>query len=114
MDIYVVSVPTVDDQTLKDLFNRLPDRCVVLLEDINAAGASHSRDSGSEDLDSDEEKTPRTKGVTLSGLLNTLDGVASQEDRVLIITTNYAEKLDKALIRPGRVNIKVEFQLANR
>ncbi|CUS13367.1 unnamed protein product, partial [Tuber aestivum] len=50
--------------------------------------------------------------VTLSGLLNVIDGVASPEGRVLILTSNHPEKLDAALIRPGRVDMKIEFKLA--
>ncbi|RSL58675.1 hypothetical protein CEP51_014041 [Fusarium floridanum] len=114
MDIYVVSIPSTNDQMLKGLFAGLPDRCVVLLEDIDAAGATCSRDSGPEDSDSDTDSRSRRRGVTLSGLLNVLDGVASQEDRVLIMTTNHPKKLDEALTRPGRVDFKVEFQLADR
>lgn len=114
LDIYVISIPSVNDQTLKDLFDGLPDRCVVLLEDIDAAGATRSRDLRSEDSDSEGDTGPRKKAVTLSGLLNTLDGVASQEDRILIMTTNHVGKLDEALIRPGRVDFKVEFRLADR
>ncbi|KAG5786778.1 hypothetical protein H9Q69_014148 [Fusarium xylarioides] len=114
LDIYVISIPSVNDQTLKDLFDGLPDRCVVLLEDIDAAGATRSRDLRSEDSDSEGDTGPRKKAVTLSGLLNTLDGVASQEDRIPIMTTNHVGKLDEALIRPGRVDFKVEFRLADR
>ena len=44
--------------------------------------------------------------VTLSGLLNCLDGVTSTEARILFMTTNYIERLDPALIRPGRVDMK--------
>lgn len=44
--------------------------------------------------------------VTLSGLLNALDGVASSEGRIVFMTTNYLERLDAALIRPGRVDMK--------
>lgn len=45
-------------------------------------------------------------GVTLSGLLNTLDGVASTEERILFMTTNHIERLHPALIRPGRVDVR--------
>jgi chaperone BCS1 len=114
MDIYVVSIPSTNDKTLKCLFDALPVRCVVLLEDIDAAGAACSRDFNAEDSDGDAGARMKKNGVTLSGLLNLLDGVASQEDRVLVMTTNHPEKLDRALIRPGRVDKKVEFQLANR
>ncbi|KND86180.1 putative mitochondrial chaperone BCS1-B [Tolypocladium ophioglossoides CBS 100239] len=51
MDIYVVSIPGANDQMLKGLFSELPDRCVVLLEDIDAAGAACSRGSSSDDSD---------------------------------------------------------------
>lgn len=53
-------------------------------------------------------------GVTLSGLLNAIDGVASQEGRVLIMTTNHPELLDDALVRPGRVDMKIEFTRASK
>lgn len=43
--------------------------------------------------------------VTFSGLLNALDGVASSEERVIFMTTNHYERLDPALIRPGRVDV---------
>ena len=52
--------------------------------------------------------------VSLSALLNVLDGVGSQEGRVLIMTTNHAERLDAALIRPGRVDMKLELGYANQ
>jgi len=45
----------------------------------------------------------------LSGLLNALDGVSSREGRILFLTTNHPERLDPALIRPGRVDRKVEL-----
>ncbi|TDZ40045.1 putative mitochondrial chaperone BCS1-B [Colletotrichum spinosum] len=49
------------------------------------------------------------KGISLSGLLNAIDGVASQEGRILVMTTNKPESLDEALIRPGRVDLQVGF-----
>jgi mitochondrial chaperone BCS1 len=43
--------------------------------------------------------------VTFSGFLNALDGVASGEERIVFMTTNHIERLDSALIRPGRVDL---------
>ncbi|KAK4104886.1 hypothetical protein N658DRAFT_419409 [Parathielavia hyrcaniae] len=54
------------------------------------------------------------KGISLSGLLNAIDGVASHEGRVLIMTTNKPETLDEALIRPGRVDLQVTFTNATQ
>lgn len=172
LEIYAISLqePTLTEGDLLQLFNGLPRRCIVLLEDVDAAGLLRDRAS-------DEKNKPRTKkegkqtgkqgeegkekaaaaekddnytlkdlarelkaistpaqrggphatmqqnngagpnrapgtGISLSGLLNAIDGVASAEGRVLIMTTNHAEKLDAALVRPGRVDRKVEFQLA--
>lgn len=54
----------------------------------------------------------KKQGISLSGLLNAIDGVASHEGRVLIMTTNAPETLDEALIRPGRVDLQVAFSNA--
>ena len=51
--------------------------------------------------------------ITLSFLLNLLDGVLETPNRILIITSNYPEKLDKALIRPGRIDLNIHFDLAD-
>jgi len=63
-------------------------------------------------------QTPSTNtdgdAVTLSFLLNLLDGVLETPGRILIITSNYPEKLDKALVRPGRIDVKIEFSYASR
>ena len=53
-------------------------------------------------------------GITLSGLLNAIDGVAAQEGRLLFATTNRYESLDLALRRPGRMDRHIEFSLASR
>ncbi|KAF4974985.1 hypothetical protein FZEAL_8169 [Fusarium zealandicum] len=52
------------------------------------------------------------ESISLSGLLNAIDGVASHEGRILIMTTNKPESLDDALIRPGRVDVQVGFKNA--
>ncbi|KAI3528848.1 mitochondrial chaperone bcs1 [Colletotrichum abscissum] len=117
LDIYVLSLAAMSDGQLGALFRELPQRCVVLLEDVDAVGTTQSRASDADDFDSRSEDSRRSSkslgAVSLSGLLNVLDGVASQEGRVLIMTTNHIEHLDEALIRSGRVDKKIEFQLAD-
>jgi len=51
--------------------------------------------------------------ITLSFLLNLLDGVLETPNRILIITSNYPERLDKALIRPGRIDLNIHFDYAD-
>lgn len=59
-----------------------------------------------EKLDNDKHKKST---VTLSGLLNVIDGIFSSHGRILIMTTNHPEILDSALIRPGRIDCKFLF-----
>jgi len=53
----------------------------------------------------------RSNKLTLAMLLEVLDGVMEMDGRMLVITTNYPERLDKALIRPGRIDMKIKFDL---
>lgn len=111
LDIYVLNLSAVDDSKLSSLFSELPSHCVVLLEDVDAAGTTRTEQTAEKPTD---QVAAKLQGLTLSGLLNAIDGVASQEGRVLIMTTNHIEHLDKALIRPGRVDRKVFFGLTNK
>merc|ERR1712000_114526 len=52
--------------------------------------------------------------LTFSGLLNALDGVAGQEGKLVVMTTNHLEHLDSALVRPGRADVRVCFHRACR
>lgn len=109
---------------------------MVLLEDIDSAGLvkRQERDEGDKlsgddavaklgaeftkafkSVQAESEKTQKNnQGISLSGLLNAIDGVASHEGRVLIMTSNRPEELDEALIRPGRIDMKVGFTKATR
>ena len=114
----------LDEDNLYTLFSDLPNKCIVLIEDVDTAGITHSRgktvtnrskgsDSVAQDTEesSAENEPPLDKsekdGITLSGLLNVIDGVASSEGRILVMTTNHADRLDEALIRIGRVDMQI-------
>jgi len=51
--------------------------------------------------------------ISFGGLLNAIDGLGAPEGRIFVMTTNHPEKLDPALIRPGRADIKMELSNAN-
>jgi chaperone BCS1 len=55
------------------------------------------------------EKKEKEKRINLSVLLNLLDGILETPGRVLVFTSNYPERLDAALLRPGRIDSLVEF-----
>ncbi|KAH8116858.1 BCS1 N terminal-domain-containing protein [Phellopilus nigrolimitatus] len=83
------------DDKLNHLLSNAVERSIVLIEDIDAA--FNKRVQTSED--------GYQSSVTFSGFLNALDGVASGEERIIFMTTNHLERLDPALIRPGRVDL---------
>jgi chaperone BCS1 len=93
----------LNDDSLNTLLNSTEVNSIILLEDIDAI--FHGRESVS-DGRRGNEGGPR---VTFSGLLNALDGVRSQEGRILIMTTNHKDKLDPALLRPGRADRCIEL-----
>ncbi|KAH8744934.1 mitochondrial chaperone bcs1 [Hyaloscypha sp. PMI_1271] len=107
LDIYILNISSMDDSSLGELFTKLPAYCVILLEDINAVDTS-------QDKTSSLIKGKSQGRVSLSALLNVLDSISSQEGRVLIMTTNHAERLDATLIRPGRVDMKLELGYTNQ
>lgn len=60
------------------------------------------------------ESTKANDTLSLSFLLNVLDGTMSPENVIFIMTTNFPEKLDRALIRPGRIDISIQLKKCSR
>merc|ERR1712008_521701 len=58
--------------------------------------------------------TENTSEIKLSDLLEAFDGVLEMKGRMMVMTTNHLEKLDPALIRPGRVDLSLEFKRCNK
>ena len=52
--------------------------------------------------------------MTLGTLLNLFDGIDSSEGTIIIATTNHINKIDPALIRPGRMDIHIELQKCSK
>ncbi|KAJ4822974.1 hypothetical protein Tsubulata_000340, partial [Turnera subulata] len=110
-----------NDAALRRILTSTTNRSILLIEDIDCSSKStHSRNPASPpgakvDNEDDEEedmldnKNFLDPGVTLSGLLNFIDGLWSScgDERIIIFTTNHREKLDPALLRPGRMDVHV-------
>lgn len=105
LEMYVLSMSAegLTDAGLETIFGSLPSRSVIVLEDVDSAGIIR------ETMSSKGKKGKSQKGVTLSGLLNAIDGPASAEGRILLMTSNSPDALDPALIRPGRIDRKILF-----
>lgn len=56
-----------------------------------------------------DAKKLKKDSLTMSGVLNALDGLLDTTGRVVVITTNHPERLDPAILRPGRVNMKIKL-----
>jgi chaperone BCS1 len=114
LSIYAVNLGEFTDRSLMSAVNRVPAHSVLLFEDIDCMKGSQSRTesnsgggmNGSPAL-STKENVSNQNGVTLSGLLNVLDGFHAPTGVLFVMTTNHAEKLDGALLRPGRIDYKL-------
>ncbi|KAG9225062.1 hypothetical protein CCMSSC00406_0008774 [Pleurotus cornucopiae] len=122
LELYTLSLSSngLNDASLQSAADRIPKRGILLIEDIDCAFPS--REDEDELLANPTAVTlpprpgvppPRTS-VTMSGLLNVLDGVNSDSGKIFMATTNYVDRLDSALIRPGRIDMKIEYKLANK
>ena len=102
MDLYIVSLASgMDDQRFLYSLSSVPPRSMILIED---AGTVFEQRKKNESVDNN---------LSFSGVLNALDGAASREGWLIFMTTNHKEKLDPALIRPGRADYHLEFTYAD-
>jgi mitochondrial chaperone BCS1 len=110
MSIYAVNLTEMNDRMLKTAINWVPENSVLLFEDIDCMRAGHRR--GGPDFAempgaSQATVVQQPGAVTLSGLLNVLDGFHAPENVVLVMTTNDVDALDPALLRPGRIDYRL-------
>ena len=61
-----------------------------------------------------DDHEPLTEPIDLSFLLNLLDGTLESSGRIIAISSNFPERIDRALIRPGRIDMIVHFKKCNR
>ena len=146
-NVYDMDLSSVyGDRELRQLFSQIPDRTIIVIEDIDAfalpnrsaqaaqrAGDMAQRvttsrsdsqsqsdqiaepDSGNLHHDPSQvdqpDQPPFQNKVTLAGLLNFADGLRSScaSQHIFVFTTNYPEKLDPALVRPGRMDLHIKL-----
>ena len=90
----------LDDMELMSAISSLDNDSILVLEDIDAIF--------------DEFNKSEKSGISFSGLLNTLDGFGRKDRMVVFMTTNHIDKLQDALIRPGRVDVVTEFTVPKK
>ncbi len=100
LDVWYLPLADVSkDCNLLNAISRITPRSMLLLEDVDVFHAATQRADGD--------------GVTLSGLLNALDGIATPHGLLTVLTTNTPEALDDAVVRPGRVDLVEHFGYAD-
>ena len=122
-DIYDLELTTVKNNTeLRKLLIETTGKSIIVIEDIDCSldltGQRKKEKKKAKDEEANGPISEITKGeednnskVTLSGLLNFIDGLWSAigGERIIVFTTNYVEKLDPALIRRGRMDKHIEL-----
>ncbi|MGH7132020.1 MAG: AAA family ATPase [Phycisphaerales bacterium] len=89
------------DHELVSVFRSVTDQAIVLIKDVDCAFRERSAESA--------------ECVSFSGFLNCIDGVlAPHNGRVLIMSTNHVDRLDPALIRPGRIDLHINVPMLDR
>ncbi|RLN34892.1 hypothetical protein C2845_PM03G22450 [Panicum miliaceum] len=117
-DIELTMVPSNND--LRKLFIETKGKSIIVIEDIDCSLDLTGHRSGGSSADAGAAnplaqlagaKRKRASEMMLSGLLNFIDGIwsAHSGERIIVFTTNHAERLDPALVRRGRMDMRVEM-----
>jgi hypothetical protein len=87
--------------TLLNAFKYIDPKSIILIEDIDC-------------LFNKRHATNDNAQITFSNLINIMDGVLTKSGTIIFITTNHPEKLDSALLRPGRIDMILQINLPRK
>ncbi|KAL7144197.1 hypothetical protein ABFS83_08G242900 [Erythranthe nasuta] len=110
-DVYDLELSSLySNSELRRILLCTSNKSILVIEDIDCTAQMHDRERDRDNTDSDHEDSVGTK-LTLSGLLNFIDGLWSTcgDERIVVFTTNHKEKLDPALLRPGRMDMHIHM-----
>ena len=102
-DVYLLSVgPETTDESLSSALHDVRGRrgTFIVLEDVDALFT----------MDREIDKNRVVHALSFSGLLNALDGLGAPPGVLLFLTTNHLDRLDPALLRPGRIDTVLQFE----
>ena len=103
MDVALLHfVRDMNDVDFMRAIRRIPENTLLVLEDIDVLFEARKKN--------DENKS----GISFSGLLNSLDGISHVDNQIIFMTTNCKMVLDKALTRPGRIDLDIEFKYSTK
>ena len=122
-DLYYINLRDYSsDSDLENAFSEIGKNAIIVMEDVDAQ-SSCVLDRGSQsicdesflEMLSSPSPSPKASklgisfGISLSCLLNILDGHSLKPGTIVVMTSNHPEKLDPALIRPGRIDLHLSL-----
>lgn len=119
-DLYILNLgdEKISERSFLNLVANIPKNAFLCIEDIDAIDNAQNRakrtnkaknDNGTQVNDGNTESN-----ISLSTILNTFDGMFTPESLIFFMTTNHINELDPALIRDGRIDIKIELKNATK
>ncbi|KAI8384067.1 P-loop containing nucleoside triphosphate hydrolase protein [Blakeslea trispora] len=105
MNVAIISLSgKMDDENFAVMLREVPRNSILVMEDIDHCVIKDPSSSG-------DDYSAR---ITMSGLLNALDGVVAQEGSMIFMTCNDITRIQPALLRPGRIDMKMELGYADK
>lgn len=105
-DIYDLELTSLSSNSdLRRVLLSTTNRSILVIEDIDCSVQMRDRQQGGDEHDGSNSR------LTLSGLLNFIDGLWSScgDERIIVFTTNHKDRLDSALLRPGRMDVHINM-----
>lgn len=112
MNICSLNINSIySDNILERAFSTVPNNSVIIIEDFDSSDATKNRKLG-EKNNNNQPNDPLFDGMGLSmtGILNSLDGIAPLDNCIIFLTTNHIENIDEAIYREGRVDHLLEIK----
>ncbi|KAL9556175.1 hypothetical protein MBANPS3_002006 [Mucor bainieri] len=94
-----------DDDSLSSALARAPKSCILVIEDID----HYPFDEGLADKQDETKPYNKSNSISVSGILNAIDGIASLKESIIFMTCNDMNRIPPALIRPGRIDVKLHM-----
>lgn len=115
-----------DLYSLSSAVRNLPEKSILVIEDFDSNSLTKKRSNLEDISETEEPKSVQTEsesvadkvanilGGGISEVLNAIDGIVDTHGRILILTTNKIEDIDPAILRPGRIDLKIKIGFANK
>lgn len=117
-NVYTINLSSISDNMLQKAMSTVPEGSILLIEDFDTNKTVGRRAPPVEAEPTDPTapqpltaapKPEAYSALSLSGLLNTLDGIVPLDGSLIFLTTNHIEQIDDALLRNGRVDHRIEI-----